>query len=51
MSTNQVRGRAIRLDKENEKKVSNIYDIVTVDKNNILFKDFKRLEKKHNQVY
>lgn len=51
MSTNQVRWRAIRLDKENNKKVSNIYDIVTIDKNNILYKDFLRLKKKHNQVY
>jgi hypothetical protein len=29
MSVNQVRGRAIRLDKSNLNKVANIYDIVT----------------------
>ena len=51
MSVNQVRWRAIRQDKENLKKVANIYDIVTIDKNNVLYKDFKRLIKKHNQVY
>jgi superfamily II DNA or RNA helicase len=51
MSTNQVRWRAIRLDKQNLWKVANIYDIVTIDKNGILYKDFRRLEKKHNQVY
>ena len=51
MSVNQVRWRAIRKDLENPKKVSNIYDIVTIDKNNILHKDFDRLNKKHNQVY
>ena len=51
MSVNQVRWRAIRQDLENNKKVSNIYDIVTIDKNNVLHKDFDRLKKKHNQVY
>jgi len=51
MSVNQVRWRAIRQDLENPKKVSNIYDIVTIDKNNVLHKDFDRLNKKHNQVY
>ncbi len=51
MSVNQVRWRAIRLDKQNKFKISNIYDIVTIDKNNILYKDFNRLKKKHNQVY
>ena len=51
MSVNQVRWRAIRQDLENSKKVSNIYDIVTIDKNNVLHKDFDRLRKKHNQVY
>jgi len=30
MSVNQVRGRAIRLDPNDEHKVANIYDIVTV---------------------
>jgi len=51
MTTNQVRWRAIRLDKSSIYKTSNIYDIVTIDKNQILHKDLKRLEKKHNQVY
>ena len=51
MSVNQVRWRSIRLDKQNHKKVANIYDIVTFSKDNILYKDFERLEKKHNQVY
>lgn len=51
MSVNQVRWRAIRQDLENSKKVSNIYDIITIDKNWVLHKDFDRLKKKHNQVY
>lgn len=51
MWTNQVRWRAIRQDKENQKKVSNIYDIVTISKNAIVSKDMNRLRKKHNQVY
>ena len=51
MSTNQVRWRAIRLDKSNLKKVANIYDIVTVDTQKVLHKDLDRLDKKHNQTY
>lgn len=51
MSVNQVRGRAIRLDLENLKKTSNVYDIVCVwqgMKGNI---DVERLLSKHDKFY
>jgi len=51
MSVNQVRWRAIRLDTQNPRKVANIYDIITYSKDKILYKDFEKLKKKHNQVY
>ena len=51
MTTNQVRWRAIRKDPDNPNKVANIYDIVTIDKNNLIVKDIERLKTKHMQVY
>jgi len=51
MSVNQVRGRAIRLDKENLNKTSNIYDIVCIGGGYQGMKDFARLEGKHEKFY
>ncbi len=51
MTVNQVRWRALRLDKQNHKKVANIYDIVTIDPNNFIKKDIDRLLKKHENLY
>lgn len=51
MSVNQVRGRAIRLDLDNPKKTSNVYDVVCVwqgMKGNI---DVERLLSKHDKFY
>ena len=49
VSSNQIRGRAIRIDKENLKKVSNIWHLVCMEKqgdNYILGKDFEILSKR-----
>ena len=51
MSVNQVRWRAIRLDKKNLLKVSNIYDIVTIYDSYSKDVDLYRLVKKHEQFY
>ncbi len=51
MSVNQVRGRAIRRDKTNEKKVANIYDIVTYYPWYTKDVDFYRLKRKHEKFY
>lgn len=46
-----MRGRAIRLDKENLNKTSNIYDIVCIGGGYQGMKDFARLEGKHEKFY
>ncbi len=51
MSVNQVRWRAIRLDKSNPNKVSNIYDIVTYYDWYTKEVDLYRLERKHEKFY
>jgi len=51
MSVNQVRWRAIRLDKDNLSKVANIYDIVTIYDSYSKDVDLSRLERKHEQFY
>ena len=51
MSVNQVRWRAIRLDKDNLNKVANIYDIVTIYDSYSKDVDLSRLSRKHEQFY
>ncbi|PIE85506.1 hypothetical protein CSA08_01690 [Candidatus Gracilibacteria bacterium] len=51
MSVNQVRGRPIRLDKTNNKKLANIYDIITVFDGYNKAVDYSRLKRKHQKVY
>ncbi|OIP53569.1 hypothetical protein AUK10_02260 [Candidatus Gracilibacteria bacterium CG2_30_37_12] len=51
MSVNQVRGRAIRLDRDNLHKTANIYDIVCIGEGYQGMKDFTRLENKHEKFY
>jgi len=51
MSVNQVRWRAIRLDKSNLNKVANIYDIVTYYEWYTKEVDLYRLERKHEKFY
>ena len=51
MSVNQVRWRAIRLDKSNLNKVANVYDIVTYYKWYTKEVDLSRLERKHEKFY
>lgn len=51
MSVNQVRWRAIRLDRDNLEKVSNIYDIVTYYPGYTKEVDLSRLERKHGKFY
>lgn len=49
VSSNQIRGRAIRIDKENSNKVSNIWHLVCVEKegnNYILGQDYEILSKR-----
>lgn len=51
MSVNQVRWRAIRLDTDNLKKCSNVYDIVCIWEWFQWLKDYRRLEWKHEKFY
>ncbi len=51
MSVNQVRWRPIRLDKTNNKKLANIYDIITVFDWYNKAVDYSRLKRKHQKVY
>ena len=51
MSVNQVRWRAIRLDKSNLNKVANVYDIVTYYDWYTKEVDLSRLERKHEKFY
>lgn len=51
MSVNQVRWRAIRLDRDNLYKVSNIYDIVSVIDWYCKDIDLYRLKRKHQKFY
>lgn len=51
MSVNQVRGRAIRLDPNDEHKVANIYDIVTITEGYKKWVDLYRLRRKHEKFY
>jgi len=51
MSVNQVRWRAIRLDKNNLNKVANVYDIVTYFEWYTKEVDLYRLERKHEKFY
>ena len=51
MSVNQIRWRAIRLDRDYPKKVANVYDIICITDWYKWLIDFERVEKKYENFY